>query len=139
MLDIDFAAVAIVFILVWSLIFVLRRVFFNPIDRVRSERQALLGGDRDAFRNASDAHENSLKTIEATLKSAKSAAEAIRAGLEAEAFQENGRIVSSVSGEYKSQVLRARQELDEKIKDLKKEMEARADEFAETIEKRLLN
>ncbi len=139
MLDIDFAAVAIVFILVWSLIFVLRRVFFNPIDRVRSERQALLGGDRDAFRNASDAHENSLKTIEATLKSAKSAAEAIRAGLEAEAFQENGRIVSSVSGEYRSQVLRARQELDEKIKDLKKEMEARADEFAETIEKRLLN
>ncbi|OGD24204.1 MAG: hypothetical protein A2Y69_13815 [Candidatus Aminicenantes bacterium RBG_13_59_9] len=139
MLDIDFAAVAIVFILVWSLIFVLRRVFFNPIDRVRSERQALLGGDRDAFRNASDAHENSLKTIEATLKSAKSAAEAIRAGLEAEAFQENGRIVSSVSGEYRSQVLRARQELDEKIKDLKKEMEVRADEFAETIEKRLLN
>jgi len=139
MLDIDFAAVAIVFLLVWVLVFVLKRVFFTPVDRARSRRQALLGGDKDAFRNAVAVYENSVQTIETTLKSARSAADTIQAGLEAQALQEKGRIVSSTTGEYRSQVLKARQELDEEVKGLKKELEAQVDAFAENIEKRLLD
>jgi len=139
MLDIDFAAVAVVFFLVWFLVFVLTRIFFNPIRKVRGERASILGGNRAAFRQASEAYEKDLQDIEAALKSAKSAAAALRDGLEAESLREKSRIISGTSVECQSLVLKARQELDEMIKELKIEMEERAGDFAEHIEKRLLD
>ena len=139
MLDFDFAAITIVFLLVWTLVFILNKIFFNPIRKVRDERASILGGNRNAFRQASEAHEQNIREIEATLKSAKSASEAIRDGLEAEAMKEKSRIISGTSVEFRNQVLEARQELEEKIKGLKKELEAQAGGFAEHIEQRLLD
>jgi F0F1-type ATP synthase membrane subunit b/b' len=139
MLDFDFAAITIVFLLVWILVFILNKIFFNPIRKVRDERASILGGNRGAFRQASEAHEQNIQKIEATLKSAKNASEAIRDGLEAEAMKEKSRIISGTSVEFRNQVLEARQELEEKIKGLKKELEAQAGGFAEHIEQRLLD
>ena len=139
MLDFDFAAITIVFLLVWTLVFILNKIFFNPIRKVRDERASILGGNRNAFRQASEAHEQNIQEIEATLKSAKNASEAIRDGLEAEAMKEKSRIISGTSVEFRNQVLEARQELEEKIKGLKKELEAQAGGFAEHIEQRLLD
>ena len=139
MLDFDFAAITIVFLLVWTLVFILNKIFFNPIRKVRDERASMLGGNRNAFRQASEAHEQNIQEIEATLKSAKNASEAIRDGLEAEAMKEKSRIISGTSVEFRNQVLEARQELEEKIKGLKKELEAQAGGFAEHIEQRLLD
>ena len=139
MLEFDFVAITVVFLLVWLLVFVLSRIFFNRICKIRSERASILGGNRSAFRQDSETYEQDLLEVETTLKSAKSASGTIRDSLEAEAVREKNEIISGTSAEFRNQVLKARQELDEKIRELKKEMETQAGHIAEHIEKRLLD
>lgn len=138
MLSLD-ANLLIVFLLVWILVLALTKFFFNPIKKIRGVRESRLQSDREAFRKASEELEASVTRVEMTLKAAKSEAEAVRFGLEAEAQKERNKILGEISSRARSQVAESRAELEEKVDKLKKELESQAEEWAERIEQRLLN
>jgi F0F1-type ATP synthase membrane subunit b/b' len=131
--------VIVVFLIVWILVFVLTRLFFNPVRRVRDERRKEIQGNRKAYEEALASHRKSVQEIEQVLKQAKAAAESARETLMAEGLKEKNRMLGEISAEYKSQVEKARVDLDQTIVGLKQKLEAEASALAETIEKKFLN
>ena len=132
------ATALIVFAIVWILVLILTRIFFKPILRVLDERAARIARDKaaeDGARNASEAH---LKRIEEGLKEARAAAEAIRNTAETEALKDKSRLVREVQAEGRAEVEKAKAELVREIETLKKELDQRTAEIAESIEKRIL-
>jgi F0F1-type ATP synthase membrane subunit b/b' len=131
--------VIVVFLIVWILVFVLTRLFFNPVRRVRDGRRKEIQGNTKAYEEALESHRKSVQEIEEALKKAKAAAESARETLMAEGLKEKNRMLGEISAEYKSQVEKARAELDQTIMGLKGKLEAEASALAETIEKKFLN
>jgi F0F1-type ATP synthase membrane subunit b/b' len=131
--------VIVVFLIVWLLVFVLTRLFFNPVRRVRDERKKEIQGNREAYEEALASHRNSVQEIEQALKQAKAAAESAGETLMAEGLKEKNRMLGEISAEYKRQVEKARLDLDQTIVGLKQKLEAEASALAETIEKKFLN
>jgi len=137
MLSLD-ANLIVVFLIVWGLILVLSKLFFNPVRRVRNGRDSAILENRKSGRQALDSYDQSIREIETALKQAKAAAETARAYLADEALKEKARMISTVSAECKNQVETARSDLDRTVRELKEKLEAEASALAERIEKKLL-
>lgn len=137
MLSINATAI-VVFLVVWILVLVLTRVFFKPILRVLDERSGRIARDKAAADEALEATNRDLRRVEEGLKEARAAADAIRNSAETEALNEKSRLVREVQAEGRAEVEKAKEELLREMETLKKELEARAAEIAETIEKRIL-
>lgn len=138
MLSLD-ANVVVVFIIVWVLVFVLSKLFFNRVRRVRDERERGISANKRAYEQAVESYQKSLWEIEKSIKQAKAAAETAREALAAEAVQEKNRMISEISAECQDRVERARTDLDRVVEDLKAKLEREASGLAEGIEKKLLN
>jgi F-type H+-transporting ATPase subunit b len=138
MLSINATAI-VVFLVVWILVLVLTRVFFKPILRVLDERSGRIARDKAAADEALEATNRDLRRVEEGLKEARAAADAIRNSAETEALNEKSRLVREVQAEGRAEVEKAKEELLREMETLKKELEARAAEIAETIEKRILD
>ena len=138
MLSLD-ANLVIVFAVVWILVFVLSKLFFNPVRRVRDQRESGIKADRQARQQALDSYEKSLAEIEASLKDAKAAAESARSLLEQEALREKNKLLAEVSAECRRQVEQARADLERVTRELQGGLERDASNLAERIEKKLLS
>jgi|PlaIllAssembly_1097288.scaffolds.fasta_scaffold65608_3 F0F1-type ATP synthase membrane subunit b/b' len=138
MLSLD-ANVVVVFAVVWILVFILTKLFFNPVRRVRDRRESGLAADRKARQQALEGYEKSLAEIESALKDAKAAAEAARARLEQDALKEKNQLLAEVSAECRQQVEQARADLERTTRDLQGNLAQEAAILAEQIEKKLLN
>jgi len=138
MLSLD-ANFVVVFAVIWILVFVLSKLFFNPVRRVRDRRESGLLADRQARQQALDGYEKSLADIEATLKEAKAAAESARSRLELEALKEKNRLLAEVSAECRRQVEQARADLERTTRELRSGLARDASSLAEQIEKKFLN
>jgi len=132
------ATALVVFAVVWILVLVLTRIFFKPILRILDERSKRIAKDKAAADEALKAYEEDLRRIEEGLKEARAAAAAIRTAAETEALKEKSRLVREVQAEGRAEVEKAKEELVREIETLKKELDARTAEIAETIEKRIL-
>src|SRR5512138_226017 len=132
------ATVLIVFAIVWILVLILTRIFFKPILRILDERAGRIAKDKEAAENARQSYETDLKRIEDGLKEARAAAEAIRNNAEAEALKDKSRLVREVQAEGRAEVEKAKAELARQTEALKKELETRTAEIAESIEKKVL-
>lgn len=128
----------VIFLIVWILVLVLTRVFFKPVLRILDERSGRIAKDRAAAAAALGSYENDLRRVEESLKEARAAGEAIRSMAETEALKEKSRLVREVQAEGRAEVEKAKQELRLEMDALKKELDARTAEIAETIEKRIL-
>ncbi len=137
MLSLD-ANVIVVFLIVWGLILVLSKLFFNPVRRVRDGRDNAILENRKSGSQALDSYDQSMREIETALRQAKAAAEAARTALADGALKEKARMISAVSAECKTQVETARADLDRTVRELKEKLEAEASALAERIEKKLL-
>ena len=137
MLSINATAI-VVFLVVWVLVLVLTRLFFKPVLRILDERAALIAKDKATASEAREATERDLRRIEEGLKDARAAADAIRDKAESEALKEKGRLVREVQAESRAEVEKAKAELAREMETLKKELEARTGEIAESIERRIL-
>ncbi len=138
MLSIDASAI-VIFALVWVLVLVLGKIFFKPITRVLDERAGRIARDQAAASEAMDAFDRDLRRIEDSLKEARAAADGVREKAELEALKEKSRLVREVQAEGRAEVERAKEELARQVEALKAELEARSGEFAEKIEKRILD
>jgi F0F1-type ATP synthase membrane subunit b/b' len=138
MLSLD-ANLVIVFAIVWILVYVLSKLFFNPVRRVRSRREAGVAADRRAEREALEAYEKSLAAIDASLKQARADAESARSLLEHEAIKEKSKLLSEISAECRRQVEQARADLKRTAGELKGKLADDASHLAEQIERKFLN
>lgn len=137
MLSINGTAI-VVFVVVWILVLVLTRIFFKPVLRILDERSGRIAGDKAAADEALEATNRDLRRVEEGLKEARAAAEAIRKTAETEALNGKSRLVREVQAEGRAEVEKAKEELLREMETLKKELDARTAEIAETIEKRIL-
>lgn len=138
MLSIDASAI-VIFVIVWVLVLVLGRIFFKPIGRILDERAGRIARDQAAASEALEAYDRDLRRIEGGLKEARAAADGIREKAEIEALKEKSRLFREVQAEGRAEVDKAKEELARQVETLKAELEARSGEFAEKIEKRIMN
>lgn len=138
MLSIDVSLI-VIFMIVWILVGVLSKVYYNPMRKIMSKRDTEIEKNKKASQEALERCETALQKIEQDMKSAKAAARSIREGLEKEALKEKERMLQEISQECRSQVQKAKKELDEQTKRLKKELEPQSTQLAERIEKKILH
>jgi F-type H+-transporting ATPase subunit b len=137
MLSID-ASLIVIFLLVWVLLFVLTKVFFNPLRKVMRERDKKIQDNRQAAQSALEKYEKSIQAIEENLRNARTDSYATRDRFEKEAHKEKERMIADVTKEVRSQVEMAKTEIDERISNLKKDLEKASRDLAEDIEKKIL-
>lgn len=137
MLEIN-GTLLVTFALVWILVLVLTRVFFRPLQKVRSDRAAKLGDDREASRSALDENARGLRDVENALKAARAQGFRIRDEFEVEAFKEKSRLLAEVGQAAKAEVEKARAEMNRELDGLKADLASRAKDLADQIERRLL-
>jgi F-type H+-transporting ATPase subunit b len=138
MLSIDMSLI-VIFMIVWVLVGVLSKVYYNPVRKIMSKRDTEIEQNKRASQEALDRYETALQKIEQDMKSAKAAARSIREGLEKEAQKEKERMLQEISQECRSQVEKAKKELQEQTMSLKKELEPQSKHLAERIEKKILH
>lgn len=138
MLTINGTAI-VIFLIVWILVLVLTRVFFKPVLRILDERSERIAREKAAAAAALGSYESDLRRVEEGLKEARAAADAIRSTAETEALKEKSRLVREVQAEGRAEIEKAKQELLREMEMLKKELDARTAEIAESIEKRILD
>jgi F0F1-type ATP synthase membrane subunit b/b' len=137
MLSLD-ANVIIVFLIVWILLAVLTKLFFNPVRKVRDQRDREVDANLRSREDTLGACERGIQEIDAALREARSAAEAARVSLEDEALKEKSRLIAEIGAECKSQVEKARADLSGMMTELKGKLETEASHLANEIEKKLL-
>ncbi len=138
MLSIDASFIA-VFLIVWILVLVLSKVFFKPVLRLMSDRNARIKADIDTARNTLTVAEQDLQKIEARLKAARSKAAAVREAAEIEALKNKARMLDELGEDGRAQILKAKQELERETERLKQELRSQTELLAEKIEERLLH
>lgn len=138
MLDIDISSV-VIFAIIWILLFVLKKVFFNPLQKVRSERETLINQNKMAAAKSQEDYEQTLSEIEEQIKKVRMDALASRNTFEKEAQEKREELIADVSKESKKMVEKGKADLEEQMKILFKGMEAKSEIFAKNIEKRLLH
>jgi len=137
MIEIDASFIAI-FIIVWILVFVLSRVFFNPMRKIMEEREDKVKGRQEAFRKSTEVYEKTVYEIEERLKSARILSEQTKDSIKHEALKERERMLEEISTEYRSQVEKAQEKLEKQTTSLRRELGADAKLLAERIEQKLL-
>ena len=138
MLDLDIS-LFVVFAIVWILLFVLKKVFFNPLQKVRDERDALIHQNKSAASKSQEDYEQTLSEIEEQMRKARLDAITTRNALEKEAQEKKDELIADVSRESKKMVEKGKAELNEQMKTLFEEMEEKSQVLAKNIEKRLLH
>ena len=137
MIDIDASFIAI-FIIVWIIVFVLSRLFFNPLRKIMEEREAKVKGRQEAFQESTEVYEKTVCEIEERLKSARILSEQTKDNLKHEALKKRERMLEEISAEYRSQVEKAQKKLEKQTTSLRRELSAEAKFLAERIEQKLL-
>lgn len=137
MIDIDASFIAI-FIIVWIMVFVLSRLFFNPLRKIMEEREAKVKGRQEAFQESTEVYEKTVCEIEERLKSARILSEQTKDNLKHEALKKRELMLEEISTEYRSQVEKAQEKLEKQTTSLRRELGAEAKLLAERIEQKLL-
>jgi F-type H+-transporting ATPase subunit b len=133
------ASLIVVFLIVWVLVFVLSKLFFNPLRKVMNERKSRIEGDLQASNQAVGEYESRVKEIEDSLKSARAAASETRDLFEKEALKEKEQFIKEMSEESRAQIKEAQARIDKQVNDIKKELEAESEMLAKRIEKKILD
>ncbi len=137
MLSVD-GNLIIVFILIWVLLVILTKIFFNPVRKVMRKRDKGIKKDRKAGEEAVEKYEEMIRKIEEDIRSARASAYKAREKFEKEAGKEKERMLTEVSGECRAQIEQAGKELNEQLDSLKAEIKSESRVLAEKIEQRLL-
>ncbi len=133
------ANLIVVFIVVWITVFLLKKFFFDPVQKIRAKRDSLLAEEKSAREKASKELNDLVERLESELRQARQEALARRQTIEAEALQARNELIGQMQAEYRRQVAQARQEITQLTQELKSQLEAEVEVLAAKIEERLLN
>jgi F-type H+-transporting ATPase subunit b len=137
MLSIDISFL-VVFFIIWILLAVLTKIFFNPLRKVMNKREEDITLDEIACEQAKQEYAHILNKIEEDIKNARTSSRKTREQLSRDALKEKERMLEEISAECRSQVSQAKKEMEMKLSELKKDLERKSKDLSEEIEKRLL-
>jgi F-type H+-transporting ATPase subunit b len=137
MISID-ASLIVIFIIVWVLVFVLSRLFFNPLRKIMEEREAKVSRSREASQRSAEAYEKTIYEIDERLKSARTLSEKEMESIKHLALKERERLLEKISAEYRSQVAEAQEQLEKQATGLRSELSTEAGLLAARIEQKIL-
>lgn len=138
MLAVD-ATLLIVFFIVWILLFALKKVFFNPLRNILAGREENIENNLKAIEEAKTQYETNLQKIEDRLKAARLAAKETQEKFAKEALLEKEQMLSEIGKECRTKVSEAKELLEKKVDELKKDLASESKILSEKIEKRLLH
>jgi F-type H+-transporting ATPase subunit b len=138
MLEID-ASLFIVFAIVWILLFILKKLYFNPVRNIVSRRDNEVESNLKISQDAVENHEKNVAEIEQRLKAARAATRETKGKFVSEAQMEKDKIIADISRESRLRVDKAKEELAEQMQSLKRELAAESQILSDKIEQRLLN
>ncbi len=138
MLAVD-ATLLIVFFIVWVLLFMLKKVFFNPVRDIMDGRKEAVENNLKASEEAKTQHETNIRKIEDSLKAARLAARETQEQFTADALREKNRLLSEIAQECRAKVNEAKEQMEKKVEDLKKDLASESKVLSEKIEQRLLH
>ena len=111
MLAVD-ATLLIVFFIVWILLFVLKKVFFNPIRNIMDGRKEAVENNLKASEEAKTQYETNIRKIEDSLKAARLAARETQEQFTADALREKDRMLSEIAQECRAKVNEVKEQLE---------------------------
>lgn len=138
MLAVD-ATLLIVFFIVWILLLALKKVFFKPLREIMTRREETVQKNLKAGEEAKTQFEANIVKIEESLKAARLSAKETQERFTAEALQEKEWMLSQIGQECRAKVNEAREQLEQKVDELKADLAAESKMLSEKIEKRLLD
>ncbi|NOR12765.1 MAG: hypothetical protein GQ545_05885 [Candidatus Aminicenantes bacterium] len=138
MLAVD-ATLLIVFFIVWVLLFMLKKVFFNPVRNIMDGRKEAVENNLKASEEAKTQYETNIRKIEDSLKAARLATRETQEQFTADALREKDRLLSEIAQECRAKVNEAKEQLEKKVEDLKKDLASESKVLSEKIEQRLLH
>lgn len=138
MLAVD-ATLIIVFVIVWMLLLTLKRVFFNPLRDVMAEREETIKSNLKAIEEATSLYETNIGKIEDSLKAARLAAKETQERFTGDALREKERLIVEIGQECRAKVNEAKERLEKKVEELKKDLASESKVLSEKIEQRLLH
>ncbi|HDT11711.1 MAG TPA: hypothetical protein ENN58_03110, partial [bacterium] len=122
MLSIDISFL-VVFLIIWILLAVLTKIFFNPLRRVMNERRNNISLDERACEQAKQEYTRLLNKIEEDIKNARSASRKTRESFNKKALEEKEKMLEEISTECRAQVNQAKKEMELKLTELKNQLE----------------
>lgn len=138
MLSID-SSLFVVFIVVWILVVLLTKYFFNPLQKVMEKRDAEVKQNIQITQRILEDYERTIQEIEEAIQAAKVTSSAIREKFEKETLKEKELMLAEISLECRSKVEEAKIHLDSQLEKLKKEFQSQSRDFADQIVRRLLS
>ena len=138
MLNID-GSLLVVFAIVWILLFILKKVYFNPVTDLVDSRDSEVENNLKVSREALESHDKNIAAIEEQLKKAKVAARKTKDRFISEGQKEKENIVAEMARESRLKLEKARDELEEQIESIKENLGAESEILSEKIAQRLLD
>jgi F-type H+-transporting ATPase subunit b len=118
---------------------VLNKVFFKPLREVMTNRDEAIANDRKAREEALTQYETKIREIEEKLKAARQDAKETREQFIADALREKEKMLIEVGQECRANVDRAKEQLEKKVEELKKDLASQSEILSDKIEQRLLH
>jgi len=137
MISVDISLV-VVFILIWILLAILTKIYFNPVRNVMKKRHSKISDDTIVGKNAEEKYEKIIEKIEEDLKAAKNSSFEIKDDFEMQALKEKEKMLSDISSECRAQVKEAQKALDDQVSELKKKIHKESGDLAKKIEEKIL-
>lgn len=137
MLSVDITALFILLI-IWILLIVLTRVFYNPIRKVMNERSSIVDGGKKSYEKVTAEYEKTLQDIEERVKAARVDALTSRDRIEEEAVQKKEGMLSDTNADYRKRISEAKDNLVKNMGRLKKEMKNQSGMLADQITEKIL-
>ena len=138
MLAVD-ATLLIVFFIVWILLFTLKKVFFKPFRNIMADREENIERNLKAREEAKTQYETNIHKVEDSIKAARLAAKETQEQFTAEALREKEQILLEIGQECRAKVNEAKEQLEKKVEELKKDLVSESKVLSEKIEERLIH
>ncbi|MGB6864174.1 MAG: ATP synthase F0 subunit B [Candidatus Aminicenantaceae bacterium] len=138
MLAVD-ATLLIVFFIVWILLFTLKKVFFKPFRNIMTRREETIESNLKASEEAKNRYETNIRKVEDSLKAARLAAKETQEQFTADALRDKEQMILEIGQECRAKVNEAKEQLEKKVEELKKDLASESKVLSEKIEQRLIH
>ena len=136
-MQLDLSVVVIV-ILIWSLYFVLKGFFFDPITQILSQRHGAIEGTQQQAKEQLAKVDKQSKAYAQALKEARLESYRKQEALRAEAMKERARVIAAGREDAEHRIGGARKEIQSQVNTAKKVLESEVNEIADGIAKIVL-
>jgi F-type H+-transporting ATPase subunit b len=131
-------SVVLIVVMVWALYFVLKKFFFDPVNRILDAREAAIHGSQQEAREKLALADSKSRAYADSLKNAKLESYRQQEAFRAEAVQQRAQILIHGRQQAEQKIGSARQEVQSEVSAARNSLEAEVKDIADGIVKSIL-